>query len=366
MTRPAFSTEFINPPCPRLPAIDRLYTAADVDRFGKDRGGGFYATALHYAQSLWQTGFPAKSLLLINRALSLPLPGAEPVLATHPLPYRAAAWLLFERPEGQFIGNPRRHWQHLATRMVEPNKELRTWRAWACWYLAKTILPEAEFPSDMKQIREEGVIEPTFEQISRQLKRLSPADDFERWVGALDEARARLEQPAPRRLEARIRRIGIEELPLVRDLAHRIWPAHYLGIITQGQIDYMLSVWYEPGTLKREVEERGVCYALIEAGGSGPSGYIGCERQPGSDVLFLSKLYLIPECHGVGLGQAALTWVREFARTNACRVVRLRVNKNNTAAIRAYLRHGFHFVEDLCTNIGSGFVMDDYLLERSV
>ncbi len=366
MTRAAFLTEFINPPCPVLPAVDRLYKAADLDQFGKDRGADFYETALHYAQSLWRTGFPAKSLLLINRALSLPLAGNEPVLKRLPLPYRAAAWLLFERPEGQFIGNPRRHWQHLATRMVEPNKELRTWRAWACWYLACTILPEAEYPSDMKQIREEGVIEPTSKQIARHLKRLSPADDFDQWTEALEGARDRMSRPGARKVEARIRQIAVGELPTVRDLAHRIWPAHYPGIITEKQIEYMLSVWYEIGALKREVEERGVCYALIEAGGTGPAGYIGCERQPGSDVLFLSKLYLLPEWQGAGLGQVALTWVQEFARSSGCRIVRLRVNKHNTAAIRAYLRHGFHFVEDLCTDIGSGFVMDDFLLERSV
>lgn len=366
MSRPPFSTEFINPPCPLLPEINRLFKASDLDRFGKTRGPEFYETALQYAQSLWQTGFPAKSILLINRALSLPLDGAEPMLLRHPLPYRAAAWLLFERPEGQFIGNPRRHWQHLATRMVEPNKELRIWRAWACWYLAKTILPEEEYPSDMKQIREERVVEPTFSEIGRHLERLSPADDFERWTEALDEAGTRLQRERSTTVETRIRRIGVGELPVVRDLAHRIWPAYYPGIITGAQIDYMLAVWYEIGALKREVEERGVCYALIEAGGSGPIGYLGCERQPGSDVLFLSKLYLLPEWHGRGIGQVGLTWVQEWARASGCRVVRLRVNKHNTSAIRAYLRHGFHFTEDLCSDIGSGFVMDDFLMERAV
>lgn len=366
MSRPAFSTEFINAPCPLLPDIDRPYTASDLNAFNEERGPGFYETALKYAQSLWRTGFPAKSLLLINRALSLPLPATECVLGRHPLPYRAATWLLFERPEGQFIGNPRRHWQHLATRMVEPHKELRTWRAWACWYLAKTILPEDEHPSDMKQIREEGVVEPTRDQIAENLKRLSPADDVERWAEALAEAEDRLDRTSKPRVEARIRRIGVDELPVVRDLAFQIWPTHYPGIITQAQIDYMLSVWYEPGALTREIEDRGVCYALIEAGGAGPVGYIGCERQPDSDTLFLSKLYLLPEWHGAGLGQAALGWVQELARNGGFRVIRLRVNKTNTAAIRSYLRHGFHFVEDLCTDIGSGFVMDDFLMERGV
>ncbi|MFZ4765597.1 MAG: hypothetical protein ACOYMN_11645, partial [Roseimicrobium sp.] len=126
-------------PCPYLPAPERTYTADDVHALGRDRSERFYLTALHYAQTLWLQGFPAKALLQVNRALSCWLPD----LALHPAasptdlsaptlaPYHAKAWMMRHRPEGRFIGNPRRHYQHLASRMVEPHKELRTWRAWA-------------------------------------------------------------------------------------------------------------------------------------------------------------------------------------------------------------------------------------------
>jgi ribosomal protein S18 acetylase RimI-like enzyme len=364
----------VNPPCPFLPPIDRPHSAADVNRFPKSqRGPDFYLACLLYAQSLWQSGLPAQAILQCNRALSLPLGADEPVLRRWPLPYLPLAWIVHQRPAGQFIGNPRRHWQHLATRMVEPHKDLRTWRAWACWYLAKTLLPEAGFPGDSKQIREEAVIEPAFDQIFDRLGRLSPANDLPAWQHALKWSRDQLPPswsrdqlppstaPGTPPLPA-IRVIGPAELPTLVNLARPIWNACYPGIISQAQIDYMLSVWYQPDALLREMTGRGAVFALIESDHT-PVGYIGLEPRSQDRVLFLSKLYLLPQYHGIGLGRFALDWVKTQAAARHCSLIRLRVNKNNAPAIRAYLRAGFHFVEDLCSDIGNGFVMDDYLLE---
>ncbi len=76
-------------PCPHLPTIERPYSAADITSLGADRGDTFHDTCLRYAQSLWIDGFPAKSLLLLNRALSVP-----PDVARADPPYRAIAWML--------------------------------------------------------------------------------------------------------------------------------------------------------------------------------------------------------------------------------------------------------------------------------
>lgn len=357
---------WLNAPHPYLPSIDRVYTPSDMDVFGKDRGPEFYETALQYAQSLWRLGFPAKSILLINRALASPLQTSEPALQRLPLPYQALAWLLIHRPSGQFIGNPRRHWQHLATRMVHPHKELRTWRAWACWYLAKELLPEEEFPADLRQVRTESVAEPTHAAIAMTLQRISPANDVALWESALDWGREQLGKMPRLPLPLRIRSINPDELPTVQRLGQDIWRRYYPGIISEAQIEYMLSVWYQPSAMAREMEQRAVCYALVEAEARGAVGYVSFERFAGTDILFINKLYVLPEVHGRGVGRAALQWVEDWARKIGCRRVQLRVNKANATAIRAYLRAGYQFVKDVCTDIGNGFVMDDFLMERGV
>lgn len=349
---------------PFLPSPDRPYTANDIHALGNDRSETFYLTALHYAQTLWLNRFPAKSLLLINRALSCRLPQTS--LITPWQPYQAVAWILIHRPADAFIGNPRRHYQHLATRMVEPHKALRTWRAWACWYLACKILPQSEFPGDQKQIREEGIIEPRRADIEQNLRLLSPADDASAWLAAL----AWTEQspnPASPALAAEanvtFERISAADLPRVTRLANHIWPLVYPSIISMEQIRYMLDTMYAPNVLRQEMRERGIHYAIICRDQS-DVGYLAWEPNPSNDSAFLHKLYLHPDHHGHGIGAQALRWVHQSAAAQNLKTIGLRVNKNNHAAIRAYLREGYQFQSSICSDIGHGFVMDDHLMVR--
>jgi RimJ/RimL family protein N-acetyltransferase len=70
--------------------------------------------------------------------------------------------------------------------------------------------------------------------------------------------------------------------------------------------------------------------------------------------------------HGRGLGCLILDWVSDRAREMGCKHLQLRVNKANAPAIRAYLRAGFVFLDDVCSDIGSGFVMDDFRMEKAL
>ncbi len=329
---------------------------------GKDRSAAFYHTALNYAQSLWLAGFPAKTLLLINRALSCKLP--EVALDGNGKPYHAVAWILLNRPADRFIGNPRRHYQHLATRMVEPHKELRAWRAWACWYLAKELLAESEFPPDMVQVRDELIIKPRRADIANQLKRLSPNDDVAAWESALSWAReqtGQLHRAAPTSLNFYL--AGEHDLDEVIRLAPVIWGATYRGIISEAQIDYMLQKSYSSEVLKEDLA-RGVHLALMREGPLN-IGFLAWEAMS-DGVAFLHKLYLLPEWHGCGVGAQALRWLAEQARAARLNFISLRVNRKNLKAIRAYLREGFWVDQDLCTPIGDGYLMDDHLMTKPV
>lgn len=174
-------------PCPHLPIPDKALTHHVMASFRRERGEAFYETALQYAASLWLQGLPARSLLLINRALGADLQGNELVLKRWPLPYAAVRWVLENRPdEAHFLGNPRRHYQHLATRMVPPRKDQRMWRAWACWYLAAQVLPEEQFPPDAVQLHAEGVVEPSRETIAAGLETHGIAHESELWQAVVD------------------------------------------------------------------------------------------------------------------------------------------------------------------------------------
>ena len=173
------------PPCPHLPAAEHTHSAVSLRAVGTDRGAAFYHLALVCAQALWQKGLPAQAILMLNRALSADLGGGEVILKEWPPPYRALRWILEERAPQHFLGNPRRHFQHLATRMRGPRSETRSWRAWACWAIARHVNPAD--PADAKQIAEEGIVEPDENEIHAALIRLGWSGEANLWQETLSE-----------------------------------------------------------------------------------------------------------------------------------------------------------------------------------
>jgi hypothetical protein len=152
---------------------------------GIRRDGAFYRTAIEYGHFLWCRALPARAILCLDRALGSDLHGDEPVLSEWPLPYRAMAWILAHTPHDAFIGNPRVHFQHLADRMNEPRREQRAARAWACWVIARAVLPH------LTRDPMHDVIEPAEAEVAAKLERHGIAGEVALWRSVVNEALAR-------------------------------------------------------------------------------------------------------------------------------------------------------------------------------
>jgi len=154
-------------------------------------------------------------------------------------------------------------------------------------------------------------------------------------------------------------------LPAIAELAGVIWRACYPGIIAHAQIDYMLARMYAPDVLRDEIRSGGIRYdrLLVNDELAGFASY-GPASEPG--VLKLHKLYLLPKLHGCGLGNRLLQHVEREVRAEGTRRLILSVNKRNAKAIAAYQRKGFFIADSVMTDIGGGFVMDDYVMAKDL
>jgi len=151
-----------------------------------------------------------------------------------------------------------------------------------------------------------------------------------------------------------------DDIPTLRALARRIWHEYYAGIISREQIDYMLARMYAAKTLRREMAERVAWDLVIRQ--TEPVGFISCSFDTASRRVKLSKLYLLPAWHGRGIGRQMLRHVQARSAELGALEIWLQVNKQNTRAIRAYERAGFSIREAVVTDIGGGFVMDDFIM----
>lgn len=150
-----------------------------------------------------------------------------------------------------------------------------------------------------------------------------------------------------------------EDISTVQQLAREIWEEHYLPIIGQQQIDYMLDLFYSTEKIQKELEE-GVYWEILYLENEA-IGYLVCEVE--EENIQLSKLYLKSKVRGKGLGKFLIDRSIEIAKENNKNSIRLNVNKNNTQSIAFYERVGFLKVEEGVFDIGNGYFMDDFIYE---
>lgn len=148
-------------------------------------------------------------------------------------------------------------------------------------------------------------------------------------------------------------------------LAHKIWHRHYPGIITVEQIDYMLGQRYRPERLREELATPGIAWDVAERDGA-LCGFASTHHDRVHGELKLDKLYVDPAVQRHGIGRRLFEQAIERARSLACSALYLAVNKHNGQAIEAYRRYGFAVRDAVTVDIGGGFVMDDFIMARSL
>jgi diamine N-acetyltransferase len=157
---------------------------------------------------------------------------------------------------------------------------------------------------------------------------------------------------------------GAEDLPAIAALAQRTWRACYPGIISVGQIDYMLERMYRLDVMRRELAD-GVAYDRLLVDGQ-LAAFAAYGPTPAAAELKLHKLYVDPARQRCGLGSQLVGHVEEVARRRGYHHLILAVNKRNHSALAAYRKNGFVEREPVVTDIGGGFVMDDYIMAKAL
>jgi ribosomal protein S18 acetylase RimI-like enzyme len=151
-------------------------------------------------------------------------------------------------------------------------------------------------------------------------------------------------------------------LEQISQLASTIWREHYIPIIGEPQVVYMLDKFQSVEAMLSQVE-KGYEYFVIFFDNT-PVGYCAINKE--DDVLFLIKLYVLSHYRGNKIGKHVLDFINKKAETYGLLKLKLTVNKNNINSIKAYQKMGFIIVESIVIEIGNGFVMDDYVMERNV
>jgi len=160
-----------------------------------------------------------------------------------------------------------------------------------------------------------------------------------------------------------IKNATIADIPLIRELTFRIWPQTYSSILSQEQIDYMLEMMYSESSLKKQITEEG-CRFIITYENGNPVGFASYSEVE-SQRWKLNKIYILRNQQGKGTGKYVINYIIEEIKKLNATALFLQVNKNN-AAKTFYERLGFTEIDFINLDIGNGYFMNDYIMEKKL
>jgi diamine N-acetyltransferase len=155
------------------------------------------------------------------------------------------------------------------------------------------------------------------------------------------------------------------QLEIIRDLAYKIWPSTYGSILSEIQLDFMLDKFYHLDYLANQLENQNQVFLLIEDN----SEYLGfCSYEinhQNTNKTKLHKIYVLPETQGKGIGKMLLNQVERIALENRNPILLLNVNRFNNA-LEFYKKQGYTVVKTIDIEIGNGYLMEDFVMEKNL
>lgn len=155
---------------------------------------------------------------------------------------------------------------------------------------------------------------------------------------------------------------SLTDFDLVGELAQSIWTEHYVPMVGQEQVDYMLATHQSFKSIRHQVRE-GAKYFLVYQD-SRPIGYFSYEIR--EEEAFMSKVYILEDYRRQGVGNKCLSFVQEQASGNHLKALSIAVNKSNKSAIDFYKKNGFEHVDEVAVDIGGGYVLDDFTMRKGI
>lgn len=153
-----------------------------------------------------------------------------------------------------------------------------------------------------------------------------------------------------------------EDIPVIQEIAEKTWPEAYGSLISVEQIDYMLKKMYNKGELLSQFQQ-GYTFLMAEQGGKDLGFAVFSILDSTLRIYKLHKLYVLPETHGKGVGKLLINEVLNLAKRAGGVSLELNVNRANKAAA-FYERAGFTVKETVDLDIGNGFLMNDYVMQK--
>ena len=164
--------------------------------------------------------------------------------------------------------------------------------------------------------------------------------------------------------ELLIRTADTDDINTIGYLAHETWPTAYGATHSAEQISYMLNLFYAPKALAIQMSRDNHRFLVAELNDEAV-GFASFSVIDVPVTYKLHKLYVLPSLQGKGVGRLLIDYIIDELKEEKATALRLNVNRLN-AARHFYEKLGFKVIKEEVNDIGQGYVMDDYVMEKKL
>lgn len=157
-----------------------------------------------------------------------------------------------------------------------------------------------------------------------------------------------------------IRPASFEDIPFIQKVAFETWPDAYADILSEEQREYMLQKMYSHEALSQQMKDGHYFFlALLQFRVVGFCSFSHYDKTK----YKLHKLYVLPNIQSKGVGAALLNIAETTSKSMGGSHVLLNVNRNNKAQ-HFYQKNGYEIISEEDIDIGNGYFMNDYIMEK--
>jgi ribosomal protein S18 acetylase RimI-like enzyme len=161
-----------------------------------------------------------------------------------------------------------------------------------------------------------------------------------------------------------IRFAGTDDINIIGFLAQQIWPSTYKKILSEEQLNYMMNLFYSPGSLQEQMIDKKHSFLIVEENEE-PIGFASYSTIDEPGIYKIHKIYVLPDQQGKGLGKLVINFIIDNIKESGARALQLNVNRYNKAKF-FYEKLGFEVIREEDVDIGNNYFMNDYVMEKKL
>ena len=161
-----------------------------------------------------------------------------------------------------------------------------------------------------------------------------------------------------------IRFAEVDDINIIGFLAQQIWPYAYKDILSEDQLNYMMNLFYSPGSLQEQMIDKKHSFLIVEENEE-PIGFASYSVTDQPGVYKIHKIYILTNQQGKGLGRLIINFIVGDIIESGALALQLNVNRHNKAKF-FYEKLGFKVIREEDIDIGNNYFMNDYVMEKKL